>query len=394
MSRKILVIDDGLAASRLTETVVSENFSGCDVLIAQRGSDGFDRFNVAQPDLILLDDSLPDMDSEAVCYRLLNDPATAHVPVVVMASNGNGKILQERYKNVVQTITKPVTPEALRAVVNKALADAQPQPPPTSVILFHDPAKTVFSGHTGFFSLRSTLAMAFADKLNGVLRFFINRVPIELFVSRGRFVFATTRNFQLYMKESPVILSSTNLGLILEAQIAQHATGCPLFLFLAIRNGFPHDDVVQITRDHGQRLFAHLWTAGRVTFEFEEMHTFPDFARNFPPTEEDPDNWMLASLRYVKYESLMPSQRPDPAGNPSYTRKGYELIQRLRLNDVEARFAQSINGSESLQDIAKKIGVTLNDALLIVFRFQTLEIIDYWSPNALALPVASPAGAA
>lgn len=385
MSRKILVIDDGLAASRLTESVVAENFSGCDVLIAQRGSDGFDRFNVSQPDLILLDDSLPDMDSEAICYRLLNDPATSEVPVVVMAHNGNGRILQQRYRNVVQTIPKPVTPETLRAVVNHALAQPRPQAAPSSVILFHDPAKTVFSGHTGFFSLRSTLAMANADKLNGVLRFFINRVPIELYIAQGRFVFATTRNFQLYMKGSPVILSSTNLGLILEAQIGQHATGCPLFLFLAIRNGFPHDDVVQITREHGQRLFANLWTAGRVTFEFEEMNTFPDYARNFPPTEEDPENWMLASLRYVKYESLMPSQRPDPAGNPSYTRRGYELVQRLKLNDVEAKFAGSISGAEPLQEIARKIGITLNDALLIVFRFQTLEIIDYWSPSVLAL---------
>ena len=80
------------------------------------------------------------------------------------------------------------------------------------------------------------------------------------------------------------------------------------------------------------------------------------------------------------------TQRRDPNGSPTYTRRGYELIQRLKLNDVEARFATAINGSDSLQQIAKKIGLPLNDALLIVFRFQQLDIIDYWSSSVLSLP--------
>ena len=163
-----------------------------------------------------------------------------------------------------------------------------------------------------------------------------------------------------------------------------------------MRNGFPHDDVVQIVRDHGMRVFSSLWTAGRVTFEFEELEQFPDYARNFPAANEDPDNWILGSLRYVRFENLMGTQRPDPNGSPAYTRKGYELIQRLKLNDVEARFATAINGAESLQSIAKKIGIPLNDALLIVFRFAALDIIDYWSSTVLSLPggpAAAPASA-
>ena len=54
MSQKILVIDDNLAASKLTESVLAQNFGSVDVLVAQRGTDAFDRFNIAQPDLILL----------------------------------------------------------------------------------------------------------------------------------------------------------------------------------------------------------------------------------------------------------------------------------------------------------------------------------------------------
>lgn len=391
MSQKILVIDDSLVASKLTENVLAQNFHGVDVLLAQRGGDAFDRFNVAQPDLILLNESLPDMDAEAICYRLLNEPATSKVPVVLLATNGNGDKIEERYDNVVKVLPKPLTPESLLEAVGAALSKSKPTVNPARQLLFHDPSHTVFSGHTAFFSLRSALQMAYGDRLTGVLRFFVNRYPIEVFISKGRFMFATTRNFQLYCRESPVILSATNLGLIIEGQIAQAATGCPIFLFLSVRNGFPHDDVVQIVRDHGQRVFSNLWTAGRVTFEFEELTDFPEYVKNFPPGNEDPDNWILGSLRHVKYDSLMSGQRPDPNGSPAYTRKGYELIQKLKLNDVEARFATAINGAESLQSIAKKIGIPLNDALLIVFRFAALDIIDYWSSTVLSLPGGAPA---
>ncbi len=386
MSQKILVIDDSLTTSKLAEAVIAQNFHNIDVLVAQRGAEAFERFHLAQPELILLDETMPDMDAEAICYRLLNDPATAQVPVILMATNGQGEALGSRYANVLKVLSKPVSPGALSEVIGTAFAKVKPAPHPARQLLFHDPARTVFSGHTGFFSLRSALQMACGDRLTGVLRFFLNRHPIELFISQGRFLFATTRNVQLYCRDSPAILSTTSLGQIMEGQVQQAATGCPLFLHLAARSGFPHEDVVQIVREHGLRVFSNLWTAGRVNFEFEELGEFPSYAKDFPSGPEDPDNWVLGSLRHVRFESLMGAQRPDPNGSPAYTRKGYELVQKLKINDVEARFATAINGTEPLQSIAKRIGIPLNDALLIVFRFLTLEIIDYWSSSALALP--------
>jgi len=386
MSQKVLVIDDSLVVSKLAEAVVAQNFNNVDVLVAQKGADAFDRFNLAQPDIIVMQDTMPDMDGEAICYRLLNDPATSKVPVIVLANNGRAELFESRYKNVLKVLPKPPSPEALLEAMSTTLSKHRFLPNPAKQLLFYDPNRMVYSGHTGIFSLLQALRMAYGDRLSGVLRFFLNRYPIELFVGDGRFLFGTTRNFPLYCRDSTSILPQTTLGAIIEGQVTQHATGCPIFLFLSMRGGFAHEDVVQIVRDHGQRLFANLWTAGRVSFEFEELAQFPDYAKNFPPTTEDPDNWALASLRHVKYESLAAHQRPDPNGSPAYTRKGYELVQKLRLNDIEARFATAVNGAESLQSIAKKLNITLNDALLIVFRFQALEIIDYWSSNVFGLP--------
>jgi CheY-like chemotaxis protein len=385
MAQKILVIDDAPATARLAESVLQQNFPGCDVLSAARGSEGCERLHVASPDLVLLNDSLPDMNAEGV---LQADPSNAQVPVFLLVDPTNGHEFNGRYPNVARVLTKPVTPETLRQALSEVLGAK-----PSSRRVLPTRGGIVFSGHTGFISLRQALHMAQSDRLTGVLRFQLGRHPIELWMNGGRFLFATTKNAQLYCHHSPVILSATNLGMILESQINQQITGCPIFLFLSARNGFPHEDVVQITREHGQRLFAQLFTAGRVAFEFEETDRFPDFAKNFPPSPEDPDNYILAALRHVRFEQLAPNQRPDPNGDPAYTRRGYELIQRLKLNDVEARFATAISGTETLQAIAQKIGVPLNDALLIVFRFIALEIIDFWNPGVLALTSGAEANA-
>ena len=209
---------------------------------------------------------------------------------------------------------------------------------------------------------------------------------MELFFSKGRFLFATTRNFHLYLRDSPVILNSTNLGLVMEGQANQAASGCPLFLFLAGRNGFPHDDVVQITREHGQRLFSHLWTAGRVNFEFADLQEFPDFARNFPPATDDPDNWVLASLRHVRFDALTASQRPDPNGSPAYTRKGYELIQQLeaKRRGSALRHRHQWLGIAPADRQENQRAAERRAAHRL--PLPGLDIIDYWSSTVLSLP--------
>ena len=192
---------------------------------------------------------------------------TSHVPIVVMSSNGHGDKLKARYSNVVRTIPKPVSAETLLPVVSTQLAEAKAPPPPSSVILFRDASKVVFAAHTGFFSLRNALQMAYGDKMTGVLRVFINRFPVELFFSKGRFLFATTRNFHLYLRDSPSFSIRTDLGLVMEGQANQGASGCPLFLFLAGRNGFPHDDVSRSPVSMASASF-HLWTARPGQFRF------------------------------------------------------------------------------------------------------------------------------
>src|SRR4051812_8594644 len=121
MPSKILVVDENLAASKLAEGVLAQHFNGGDVMVAQRATDAFERFSIAQPDLILVNDTLPDLDVESVCYRLLNDPATSAVPVVIMGMDGKAGHLEARYSNVVRTLPKPITPESLQELFSSTI---------------------------------------------------------------------------------------------------------------------------------------------------------------------------------------------------------------------------------------------------------------------------------
>jgi hypothetical protein len=173
------------------------------------------------------------------------------------------------------------------------------------------------------------------------------------------------------------------LGQIIEAQQAQAVSGCPLFLYLALRGVISQEDVVPLVREHGHRLFATLWTAGRVPFEFERMDSLPDFAAKFPASGDDADNWVLHALRQSKLDRLPAGLRADPNGSPVYTRRGVELVQRLRLTDPEARFAAAVNGAESLLSLAKRTGCGMSESLAMLFRFTTLGVMDYWAGQAL-----------
>lgn len=385
MFQKILAIDDSLSFARTAEAVLAQHYSAApvDVLVAQRGMDAFDRIQVAQPDLILLSDALPDLKAEAVCLRLLSDPATAQVPVALVNATGQADAVEERYPNVKRVLQRPVGRETMKELLSQLVAQPSQSRPSPRDMLFYDQARTAFSGHTGFFQVQAALQMAAGDRLTGVLRFFVNRAPIEVYVSRGRFVFASTRNFSLYCRDSPAVLERASLGQLTEAQQAQAVSGCPLFLYLALRGVVSQEAVVPLVREHGHRLFATLWTAGRVSFEFERMDALSEFAAKFPVANEDAENWVLLALRHAKLERLPAGLRADPNGSPVYTRRGAELVQRLRLNEMEARFAASVNGAESLLSLSKRTGCGMADALGMVFRFTTLGVMDYWSGQTL-----------
>jgi two-component system cell cycle response regulator len=84
MTARILVVDDIPANVKLLEVrLLAEYF---EVLTATNGADAIETCENGKVDVVLLDVMMPDMDGFEVCRRLKSDPATAHIPVVMITA--------------------------------------------------------------------------------------------------------------------------------------------------------------------------------------------------------------------------------------------------------------------------------------------------------------------
>jgi two-component system cell cycle response regulator len=84
MTARILVVDDVDANVRLLEAKLTAEYY--DVLTATDGPSALAVAAREQPDIVLLDVMMPGMDGFEVCRRLKDDPATRHIPVVLVTA--------------------------------------------------------------------------------------------------------------------------------------------------------------------------------------------------------------------------------------------------------------------------------------------------------------------
>src|SRR6202050_2820426 len=84
MTARVLVVDDVPANVKLLEARLSAEYF--DVITAMSGEEALTICERAECDLVLLDVMMPDMDGCDVCRRLKADPATHHIPVIMVTA--------------------------------------------------------------------------------------------------------------------------------------------------------------------------------------------------------------------------------------------------------------------------------------------------------------------
>jgi len=85
MTKRILIIDDEEDILTVTQRCL-ELEGGWEVMVASSSAEGLDLAERSQPDAILLDVMMPDMDGAATIGRLKANPATASIPVVFLTA--------------------------------------------------------------------------------------------------------------------------------------------------------------------------------------------------------------------------------------------------------------------------------------------------------------------
>lgn len=84
MTARVLVVDDIAANLRLLEAKLLNEYY--EVAVAASGQEALATMGRWMPDVVLLDVMMPGMDGYEVCRRLKAQPATAHVPVVMVTA--------------------------------------------------------------------------------------------------------------------------------------------------------------------------------------------------------------------------------------------------------------------------------------------------------------------
>jgi len=82
--RKVLIVDDE-EMNRKVLSFMLDNY-GYAYDTAENGKEGVEKALVYMPDMIFLDIMMPEMDGFEACRRLKTDPATQHIPIVMVTA--------------------------------------------------------------------------------------------------------------------------------------------------------------------------------------------------------------------------------------------------------------------------------------------------------------------
>jgi CheY-like chemotaxis protein/MinD-like ATPase involved in chromosome partitioning or flagellar assembly len=121
MSEKILIIDDDLDTLRLVGLMLQRQ--GYQISAATNGQQGLEKAFDEDPDLILLDVMMPDMDGYEVTRRLRQNPSTLETPILMFTAKTqlDDKVVGFEV-GANDYLTKPTHPSELQARVKTLLA--------------------------------------------------------------------------------------------------------------------------------------------------------------------------------------------------------------------------------------------------------------------------------
>lgn len=112
-AKRILVIDDEDDIREVAQASL-EIMAGLEVILACSSREGLIKAEMEQPDAILLDVMLPDMDGVTVFKQLRVNPATQHIPVIFLTAKVQAfDQLYLKQLGAKAVIAKPFKPQQL-----------------------------------------------------------------------------------------------------------------------------------------------------------------------------------------------------------------------------------------------------------------------------------------
>lgn len=127
MAFNLLVVDD----SMMTRNIIKKALSMTDwplgeIHEASNGREALESMRKIWIDLVLADLNMPDMTGFEMVAAMAEDPLLKTIPVIVVSSEGNPKILEElKAKGVRECVRKPFEPLELQKAMGRVLTEKQ-----------------------------------------------------------------------------------------------------------------------------------------------------------------------------------------------------------------------------------------------------------------------------
>ncbi|KAF3889945.1 MULTISPECIES: response regulator [Nostocales] len=120
-TKRILVVDNEEYIQEVTK-ICLETVAGWDVVTAGSGKEGISKAEDFQPDAILLDVMMPDMDGPTTFEKLQENPTTKAIPVILLTAKIQASDRRRYAQMGIKTaIAKPFNPLELAGQIAEAL---------------------------------------------------------------------------------------------------------------------------------------------------------------------------------------------------------------------------------------------------------------------------------
>jgi CheY-like chemotaxis protein len=398
--RYLLVIDDSPTVQKVVTLALAE--AGHRVVGAADGNAAFEtvRETGRAPALILLDGLIPGRDTVDFCRQLTDDPALARVPVVVMIARGHAAELEQRFakaSNVVDTIAKPFSPEALRAVVTRVVPPADGARPAAvgealSLSAGGGDAAlaqaqllaaegVALTGDLSSISLSQTIELLAEQRHSGTLRVTQGQTHarIEIFFRGGRVDFAAAVGVaEEYLIGRFIVetgeVSSEALARLLDERARAKGTP-PLFGADLLARGLCSRETLALAlaRQTSELSYETLrWQAG--FFQFRPSGELPPAARE-AALQLSVDRLLLEGYRRVDEWRVIEREIADP--DQVFVRNDGKIgeLPRGTLTRDELAVLEEVDSRQSIRDIVRKLRMGSFDVSRIFFRLRRARLV-------------------
>jgi DNA-binding response OmpR family regulator len=124
---KLLIVDDEPFTVDMLQTFLQ--FNGYETIGALNGEDGLVMVKVEQPEIVILDLMLPDIEGYEVCSRIRSHPPTTNVPVLILSARADAASKERATASGADGyLVKPVQFPELLAELKRLLELKRPAP--------------------------------------------------------------------------------------------------------------------------------------------------------------------------------------------------------------------------------------------------------------------------